>query len=61
MARAPQPVRELPPSAEDFGHEPMDVVTNGKLRAVECYRCHAIPWPCMSAIVLGLVPREAAS
>ena len=38
---------------ETFDHEPMDVFTNGKLRAVECYRCH-IPWPCTSAIVLGL-------
>lgn len=44
-------------SEDDFGHEPMDVVANGKLRAVECYRC-PVAWPCTSAIVLGLVPRE---
>ena len=48
------------PAAEDFGHEPMDVITNGKLRAVECYRCR-VPWPCLSARVLGLVPREEQS
>ena len=48
------------PAVEDFGHEPMNVITNGKLRAVWCYRCH-IPWPCTSAVVLGLVPREEPS
>jgi len=50
-----------PPTAsrtEDFGHEPMDVYTNGQLRAVECARC-PIPWPCTSALVLGLAPRPA--
>lgn len=29
----------LGPSEDDFGHEPVYVVTNGKLRTVECYRC----------------------
>lgn len=45
----------VPPLAasEDFGHEPMDVITNGKLRAVECYRC-PVPWPCATAVLLGL-------
>ncbi|MEU9865509.1 hypothetical protein AB0D99_32035 [Streptomyces sp. NPDC047971] len=44
-------------STEDFGHEPMDVYTNGKLRTVECARC-PVQWPCTSAIVLGLTPRR---
>jgi hypothetical protein len=47
----------------------MDVITNGKLRAVVCARCsvwdrgfHHVDWPCTSATVLGLVARpEAAS
>lgn len=53
--------RAFPPLyGQTFGHEPMDVVTNGKLRAVECYRC-PVAWPCTSAIVLGLVPREAVA
>lgn len=60
-----------------FGHEPMDVITNGKHRAVICARCQTVrnerspdgrwrvvnvsevPWPCTSAIVLGLAPRPA--
>lgn len=42
---------------DDFGHEPMTVHTNGRLRAGECFRC-LVPWPCTSAIVLGLVERD---
>lgn len=63
-----QPAAELQPSKDDFGHEPMDVVTNGKLRAVVCARCQqwdiygysreaSVRWPCTSAVVLGLAPR----
>ncbi|MET7944249.1 hypothetical protein [Streptomyces sp. NPDC005302] len=55
------------PSAEDFGHEPMNIITNGKLRAVVCARCSVwdrgfnhVDWPCTSAIVLGLVARESS-
>lgn len=39
---------DLQPSADDFGHEPMDVITNGKLRAVVCARCRIVRnvwWP----------------
>lgn len=65
-------VGELQPSADDFGHEPMNVITNGKLRAVVCARCQqwdiygysreaSVRWPCTSAIVLGLVQREEAA
>ncbi|KAA6220024.1 hypothetical protein CP979_26365 [Streptomyces filamentosus] len=50
--------RALARRTETFDHEPMDIFTNGKLRAVECYRCH-IPWPCTSAIVLGLADGTA--
>ncbi|MER6778431.1 MULTISPECIES: hypothetical protein [unclassified Streptomyces] len=49
-----------PTAGDDFGHEPMDVIWNGKLRAVECYRCRRIPWPCTTAIILGLEPRTTA-
>lgn len=41
---------------EDFEHLPMPVFTNGKLRTVQCYRC-PVPWPCTTALVLGLVDR----
>lgn len=30
------------PAAEDFGHEPMNIITNGKLRAVVCARCRTV-------------------
>ncbi|MDX3714390.1 hypothetical protein PV733_36795 [Streptomyces europaeiscabiei] len=64
-------------SEHDYGHEPMDVITNGKHTAVICARCQTsrtvwwpngrcyvddvrpVPWPCTSAIVLGLAPRPA--
>ena len=64
-------------SEHDYGHEPMDVITNGKHTAVICARCQisrnvwwpngrcyvadvrAVPWPCTSAIILGLAPRPA--
>ncbi|MFG3585063.1 hypothetical protein [Streptomyces sp. NPDC047990] len=56
------------PDVEDFGHEPMNIITNGKLRAVVCARCvvwdhgfNDVAWPCTSAIVLGLVPRKEPS
>lgn len=45
---------------EDHGHEPMDVYWNGKLHTVLCYRCR-IPWPCTTAVILGLVPREVTA
>lgn len=48
------------PSEDDFGHEPVYVVTNGKFRTVECYRCSPVTWPCTTAVVLGLAPRTAA-
>ena len=71
LACVPQHLRELP-ETENFGHEPMDVITNGKLRAVACARCRqwdiygysreaSVRWPCTSAIVLGLVAREEAA
>ncbi|MDH6610245.1 hypothetical protein M2164_005880 [Streptomyces sp. SAI-208] len=67
LACVPQHLREMPQS-EHFGHEPMNVITNGKLRAVVCARCQqldiygysreaSVRWPCTSAIVLGLVDR----
>lgn len=50
----------IPPSRDTFGHEPFE--WEG---FVICRRCciehkhytETIAWPCMSAIVLGLVPR----
>jgi hypothetical protein len=62
-----QAVATVVPSEDDFGHEPMDVITNGELRGTVCVRCavwspdfHYVAWPCMSALVLGLAPREAS-
>jgi hypothetical protein len=43
-----QPAAELQPSEDDFGHEPMNVYTNGKLRVVVCARCRIVRtiwWP----------------
>ena len=57
---------ELPPSAEDFGHRPVIGFVDGRGLVECCARCVAImrgpgiwwqadvPWPCTSAIVLGL-------
>lgn len=57
----PAKQRVFPPLyGQTFGHEPMDIYTNRKLRAVECFRCR-VPWPCTSAVVLGLVDREQVS
>lgn len=30
---------DLGPSENDYGHQPVPIVTNGRLRTVECYRC----------------------
>jgi hypothetical protein len=53
----------MPPSRETFGHEPIEY--DGALICASCYvphlkHRHTVPWPCTSAIVLGLVPRPAA-
>lgn len=54
----PADQRAMPPLyRQHFGHEPMDVITNGRLRAVECFRCQ-IEWPCTSARVLGITDPE---
>jgi hypothetical protein len=54
----------IPPSSDSFGHEPFEY--DG---VPICHRCaiqhrsflEAVPWPCTSAIVLGLAPRPTAA
>ena len=62
----------IPPSQDDFGHWPTKGISLLSLSEDVCQRCTEwgvwygnaddlrpvhIPWPCTSAIVLGLVPR----
>ena len=54
--------QQYQPSTETFGHEPF--VYDGAPICARCFIQHrsfreAIPWPCTSAIVLGLTPRPA--
>lgn len=54
------------PSAEDFGHRPIVSFIDGRALNRVCARCTTntptgvwgVRWPCMSAVVLGLVPRS---
>ncbi|MFD9249560.1 hypothetical protein [Streptomyces bottropensis] len=75
LACVPQHLRELP-QAETFAHEPVIGLTLFDQAETVCQRCTErgvwysrgndemtpvrIPWPCTSAIVLGLVPRPTA-
>lgn len=51
---------------ETFGHEPVTInegrcgnwsCCSGYMEAVNCIRC-GVPWPCASAVVLGLTTRR---
>lgn len=59
------PAHALPATGQTYGHEPVGVVGGQSV----CARCgtdgpwgggYAVPWPCTSALVLGLVPRGGA-
>lgn len=71
LACVPEHLREMP-DTESFGHEPTKGISLFGLSEVVCQRCTEwgvwygtttemrpvhIPWPCTSAIILGLVPR----
>jgi hypothetical protein len=75
LACVPEHLRELPES-EGFAHEPTVGTSLFGLAEQVCQRCTEwgvwygtvtemrpvhIPWPCTSAIVLGLVPRPTAA
>jgi hypothetical protein len=74
LSCVPQHLRQMP-GAEDFGHEPEPLYAPGPLGdgtdVMVCARCRRwdiygyshedpVPWPCTSAIVLGLVPRPCS-
>lgn len=64
------PALALPPTGRTYGHKPVTGVTFGGAVDTVCQRCTVpglvwgwdahlvrLPWPCTSAVVLGLVPR----
>lgn len=66
----------LPATGETYGHEPVVGFIDGRGLTDICQRCripvrrkyvHLMPeglplrWPCTSAVVLGLVPRDGAA
>lgn len=47
------------PAAQDFGHEPFPWPGMSNESGMACARCYPggpVPWPCASAVVLGLTP-----
>lgn len=76
LACVPEHLREMP-EAEDFGHWPTRGISLNSLCDDVCQRCTEpgvwygrgvdelapvhIPWPCTSAIILGLVERGEAA
>lgn len=69
----PADSRAFPPLyGQTFGHEPVEVGGEWPNRATVCARCRTdwfggngrykryVPWPCGSAVILGLAPRSAA-
>jgi hypothetical protein len=60
------PGAEPPASGETFGHEPVQMMRDGwGYDSAICIRCRLdgrdVPWPCTSAIVLGLVAHPASA
>lgn len=70
------PADALPLTGRTFGHEPTTELDPWRRPSTVCARCTEpglwyggitelrpahVPWPCMSAVVLGLVPREVAA
>lgn len=59
LSCVPVEYRKFPPLyRQTFGHEPVEVPIPGGPHVVECARCSGVEWPCSSAVVLEIVPRN---